>query len=166
MEERPMTAYNLAAVKPKLKKSDPSSRIKWTDSMNSVGARDPRSGSSGPFTQITVQNMTMAQFAEKLQLIAPSYVRTVVLDTTGLEGSYDFSFSFSPFDPAIIFAGRGGVPTPDVPLTPGLAQASDPSGTVTLFDAMEKQLGLKLDSQKRQVPVLVIDHVEQTPTDN
>jgi uncharacterized protein (TIGR03435 family) len=35
-----------------------------------------------------------------------------------------------------------------------------------LFDAVEKQLGLKLDVQKRTYPVLVIDHIEEKPTDN
>jgi uncharacterized protein (TIGR03435 family) len=29
-----------------------------------------------------------------------------------------------------------------------------------------KQLGLKLEKTKRPVPVLVIDHVEEKPTDN
>jgi uncharacterized protein (TIGR03435 family) len=167
MEDRPMTAYTLVAVKPKLKKSDQATRTKWIDSANAP-ARDTRSGNTGPFTQITVQNMTMAQFAEKLQNIAPNYIRTTVLDATGLEGGYDFTFSFSPFDLSQLPnpAGRGGPPAVDAPAAPGTVQASDPSGTVTLFDAVEKQLGLKLEPQKRPVPVLVIDHVEQTPTDN
>jgi uncharacterized protein (TIGR03435 family) len=47
-----------------------------------------------------------------------------------------------------------------------MAEASDPSGAVTLFEAIEKQLGLKLEKQKRPASVLVIDHVEQKPTDN
>jgi uncharacterized protein (TIGR03435 family) len=37
---------------------------------------------------------------------------------------------------------------------------------VSLFEAVDKQLGLKLVEQKRPVPVLVIDHIEQTPTEN
>jgi uncharacterized protein (TIGR03435 family) len=39
-------------------------------------------------------------------------------------------------------------------------------GGVTIFDAVDKQLGLKLVEQKRSVPVLVIDHIEQQPTEN
>jgi len=35
-----------------------------------------------------------------------------------------------------------------------------------LFEAVEKQLGLKLESQKHPMPVIVIDHAEQKPTDN
>ena len=34
------------------------------------------------------------------------------------------------------------------------------------LDAVNKQLGLKLEMQKRPLPVLVIDHVEEKPTDN
>jgi uncharacterized protein (TIGR03435 family) len=31
---------------------------------------------------------------------------------------------------------------------------------------VEKQLGLKLEKQQRSMPVIVIDHIEQKPTDN
>jgi uncharacterized protein (TIGR03435 family) len=37
---------------------------------------------------------------------------------------------------------------------------------MTLFDAMEKQIGIKMEIQKRPMPVLVIDHIEPKPTDN
>ena len=36
----------------------------------------------------------------------------------------------------------------------------------SLFDAVEKQLGLKLEGQKRTYPVFVIDHIDEKPTDN
>jgi len=50
---------------------------------------------------------------------------------------------------------------------PGAAPAaSDPSGSSTIFEAVEKQLGLKLEKQKRPMQVFVIDHLEQKPTDN
>jgi uncharacterized protein (TIGR03435 family) len=35
-----------------------------------------------------------------------------------------------------------------------------------LFDAVSKELGLKLEKQRRPEPVLVIDHIEEKPTDN
>jgi uncharacterized protein (TIGR03435 family) len=44
--------------------------------------------------------------------------------------------------------------------------AADPAGRYTFVEAVEKQLGLKLEKQKRQMPVIVIDHIEQKPTDN
>jgi uncharacterized protein (TIGR03435 family) len=52
--------------------------------------------------------------------------------------------------------GRGGA----------VAEASDPSGSLTLFEAIEKQLGLKLEMQKRPEPVVIIDHLEEKPTEN
>ena len=44
--------------------------------------------------------------------------------------------------------------------------SSDPNGAVSVFDAVNKQLGLKLEKTKRPYPVLVIDHIEETPTEN
>jgi uncharacterized protein (TIGR03435 family) len=41
-----------------------------------------------------------------------------------------------------------------------------PSGALSLFDTLNRQLGLKLDMVKRPMPALVIEHVEQKPTDN
>ena len=55
--------------------------------------------------------------------------------------------------------GRGG-PDPGA-LGAGAPQAADPTGSYTLFEAIEKQLGLKLESQKRPMQVIVIDHLEQ-----
>ena len=43
------------------------------------------------------------------------------------------------------------------------AEAAAPTGSVSFFDAVEKQLGLK---RKRPAPVLVIDHIEEKPTEN
>jgi uncharacterized protein (TIGR03435 family) len=37
---------------------------------------------------------------------------------------------------------------------------------LNIFEAMEKQLGLKLEMHKRPMPVTVIDHIEQKPTEN
>ena len=39
-------------------------------------------------------------------------------------------------------------------------------GGLSLSEALEKQLGLKLETEKRPVSVLVIDHIERKPTDN
>jgi uncharacterized protein (TIGR03435 family) len=48
----------------------------------------------------------------------------------------------------------------------GGAAASDPVGGTSLFDALEKELGLKLEMQKRAYPQRVIDHIEEKPTEN
>jgi uncharacterized protein (TIGR03435 family) len=49
---------------------------------------------------------------------------------------------------------------------PVVSAASDPDGGMTIIEALDKQLGLKLETQKRPMTVTVIDHIEQTPTDN
>ena len=60
-------------------------------------------------------------------------------------------------------AGLRGAPPPGAAAT---VAASDPVGGTSLFDAIDKQLGLKLEAQKRTYPVFVIDHIEEKPTDN
>ena len=46
------------------------------------------------------------------------------------------------------------------------APARDPNGALSFPEAVSRQLGLKLELEKRPAPVLVIDHVEQKPTEN
>jgi uncharacterized protein (TIGR03435 family) len=101
--------------------------------------------------------MTMAQIGVKLQDLAGGYIYSPVLDTTGIPGSYDFTLSFSSVD----LAGGGGAPPAG-----GATGASDPNGALSLFDALTKEMGLKLEKQRRPAPVLVIDHIEEKPTDN
>jgi len=160
MEERPVNAYTLIAVKPKMQKADPQSRTRYKEGPGPDG-KDPRIKNPILARLVTVQNMTMEQFAAKLQNIASGYIHAPVLDATGLEGSWNFTLSFSPAGATLAGApgGRGG----DAP--PGATEAADPSGAVTLFDAIDK-LGLKLQLQKRPASVLVIDHIEQKPTEN
>jgi uncharacterized protein (TIGR03435 family) len=164
METRPVTAYTLMSVKPKMKKADPASHTKYKEGAGADG-RDPRDKNPILGRLVTCQNMTMAQFAEKLKSIAPGYIHTPVLDATGLEGGYDFTLSFSPAGAlqAPGGGGRGGSSPEGPPASGEASSASDPNGAITLFEAIEKQLGLKLSAQKRPVPVLVIDHAEQTP---
>jgi uncharacterized protein (TIGR03435 family) len=166
LEERPVTAYTLTAVKPKMKKADPNTRTKYKEGPGLDG-KDPRDKTPILSRLVTCQNMSMAEFAAKLRDIAPGYIHSPVLDATGLEGGYDFTLSFSPVGLANAppAAGRGGDPAP--PGAAGLLPpASDPNGAISLPEAIEKQLGLKLQSQKRPVQVLVVDHAEQKPTEN
>jgi uncharacterized protein (TIGR03435 family) len=76
-----------------------------------------------------------------------------VADQTGLRaGGYDFDLSFTNSPPA-----RPGAGGPD----PTLPDLSGP----TIFDALRRQLGLRLDDRKAPVDVFVIDHVER-PSEN
>jgi uncharacterized protein (TIGR03435 family) len=167
MEDRPINAYTLLAGKPKMQKADPNSRTRFKEGPAADG-KDPRVKNPVLGRLVTVQNMTMAQFAAKLQQIASGYIHSPVLDATGLEGSWNFTLSFSPAG-ALQNGGRGGggrggdAPPPG---PGGLTEASDPSGAISLPEAIDKQLGLKLEMRKRPVQVLVIDHIEQKPTEN
>lgn len=165
MEERPMSAYTLTALKPKMKKSDPSTRTRYKEGPGADG-KDPRDKNPILSRLVTCQNMTMAEFAAKLQDIASGYIHSPVLDATGLEGGYDFTLSFSAVGLTRGFGGGGRGGPESAPGALDAPAPSDPNGAITLFDAVEKQLGLKLQEQKRPVQVLVIDRADQKPLEN
>jgi uncharacterized protein (TIGR03435 family) len=96
-----------------------------------------------------------------LQGLAPGYIHAPVLDATNLEGSWDFTLSFSTAG-QLQSGGRSG----EAPSAEITNAASDPNGALSLPDAIAKQLGLKMEQTKRPVKVLVIDHVEAKPTEN
>jgi uncharacterized protein (TIGR03435 family) len=168
-EERPMDAYTLVAAKPKMKKADPANRTGFHEGPGPDG-KDPRQTTPALGRLVTCTNLTMAQLAEALPSIAGGYFQTVsrtVLDSTGLEGAYDFTLSFSGAGMAGGEGGRkGGDARPPSGAPGGVGDASDPNGAMTLADAMEKQIGIKLTTVKRPVQVLVIDKVQQKPTEN
>ena len=157
-EDRPVTAYTLLAEKPKMAKADPSNRTGFREGP-APDSKDQRTAILG--RMLTIKNMTMAQFAEDLQRFANGYIRVPVEDTTGLDGLYDFTLTFTPI--GMLNAGRG---RGDAPAGPASADAADPTGAVSLFDAVKQQLGLKLEMRKRPMPVLVIDSIQDKPTDN
>ncbi|HEV3200557.1 MAG TPA: TIGR03435 family protein [Bryobacteraceae bacterium] len=76
-----------------------------------------------------------------------------VLDLTKLKGGYDFDLAYTRELPPGI---------PEGALLNG--EAIDTSGP-SIFEAMQKQLGLKLERQKGPVEIIVIDHAEK-PTEN
>lgn len=153
-EDRPVTAYSLTAGKPKMKKADPASRI-FCRNTNAPAPAPPGT------REIKCQNVTIAQFAERLQFQTQE-LSWPVEDATGLEGTWDLDLTFS-MRAGMSFGGRGGDAGGGSNAVPS---ASDPTGGLTLFEAIEKELGLKLEKQKRTLPVFVIDHIEPKPTDN
>ena len=78
-------------------------------------------------------------------------------DKTGLTGKYDFTLKWTPDEaesPMFRGALGGGASAP----------APDANGP-SIFTALQEQLGLKLESQKGPVEVLVIDHAEKPIAD-
>jgi uncharacterized protein (TIGR03435 family) len=153
-EDRPVSAYSLVAAKPKMKKADPESRT-FCKYANAPAGAPPGS------QLVTCQNVTMEQFADRLEGAAPE-LRWPVLDATGIEGGWDIALTYSRNAGMRMAGGGGGDARP----ADGLPTASEPTGTQTIFEAVEKQLGLKLEMRKRTLPVIVIDHMEQKPTEN
>jgi uncharacterized protein (TIGR03435 family) len=164
IEDRMGDAYSLIAMNPKLTPADPKSRTRCAEGPGPDG-KDPRIANPILNRLITCQNMTMEQFGEQLQSIAGGYIYSTVLDKTGLKGGYDFTLSFSTVNNIL----NSGPP----PSSGSAAQqnamdvtAADPNGAVSLFDAVHRELGLKLEKERRPVPVLVIDQIQETPTPN
>jgi uncharacterized protein (TIGR03435 family) len=164
IEDRPGDAYTLLAGNPKMKKADPTVRASCVLS----GVADPNNSASY-FRQITCRNITMPQFADQLLKLEGSfgeYIKSPVLDATSLTGGYDFVLKFSP-PSALKATAPPPAATSSESSDPTAASApTDPTGAISLFDAINKQLGLKLEKQRRPVPSLVIDHIEEKPTDN
>jgi uncharacterized protein (TIGR03435 family) len=95
----------------------------------------------GTVTQIT-HGYSISDFARSLQTRAGR----VIADRTGLTGTYDIDFET------------------EMPSMPG-QPATPPREGLSLFTALEEQLGLKLESERGPVDVLVIDHVEKPTPD-
>ena len=72
-------------------------------------------------------------------------------DATGLTGKYDYTIYWSASSNLSASATAGTTPPDEGP---------------ALFEALQQQLGLKLESKKAPVQVLVVDHVETKPTEN
>jgi uncharacterized protein (TIGR03435 family) len=94
---------------------------------------------------------SMTQLAAELASMRRE-IEIPVVDQTGLPGWYDFQLSYTP-------ARRL------TSVDPGDRQTPMGSG-VSLFNALQAQLGLKLESRKLPMPVIVVDHVERTPTED
>lgn len=158
-EDRPVDAYTLIAVNPKLTKAaDPTYHTRCGKTPGPDG-KDPRIANPALDQLWYCQNVTMAQTAQMFQeLIAPDYIYNPIQDATGIKGSWDFVLSFS--SARLTMGGMGASPPPEG------ATAPEPIGAVSFFDAVYKQLGLKLETRKRPLPVLVIDHIEEKPTEN
>jgi len=152
-ENREVTVYALmaGAGKPKMTRAD--------DSERSGCKPDP--AAPRPFsniqTMIGCKNTTMTELAQNLQQQANAYIDHPIVDATGLEGGWDFLIGWTP---------KAALQTPQAPSpdqTPGaVVNAAAPNG-ISVFEAVEKELGLKLVKQKRSIPVIVVDHVNEKP---
>jgi uncharacterized protein (TIGR03435 family) len=93
---------------------------------------------------------TMELFAAQLS----SLMKAPVADLTGLTGKYEISlFWISESVPPAAAPGVGGIPS-----------TTDPGPT--LMQALQDQLGLRLEGKKGPVDVVVVEHAERFPVAN
>ncbi|HEX7422723.1 MAG TPA: TIGR03435 family protein, partial [Terriglobales bacterium] len=105
-----------------------------------------KSAPTGTTRSYICQNATLDRLVDRLNDDSGGYLQHKVVDVTGLTGIYDFTLTWTlPFT----------LPGPD----------SGQAG-YTLFEAIDRQLGLKLRLQKHPMPVLIVDHIDRQPTEN
>jgi uncharacterized protein (TIGR03435 family) len=105
--------------------------------------KPPVCGSRGGAGNLSIGGLTMEQIA----LVLTSPAGRQIVNRTGLNGGFDLELKWTQEPPA-------GDRNPAVP-------ATGPS----IFTALEEQLGLKLESTRAPIEVLVIDSVEQPTPD-
>jgi uncharacterized protein (TIGR03435 family) len=153
-ETRQLSVYTLVAAKSAagLREAKPGDTY-----ANGIKANDGRAMTGGVQMSSTPEGVTWVGQAIPMELLVRQLsmeVRRMVVDKTGLMGSYDFTMKFTPerFGTSMASSDETG--------SPSAAPASGPSGP-SVFTAVQEQLGLKLQSGKGPVEVIVIDHIER-----
>src|SRR5208282_231631 len=155
-KELPIYALVVAKGGPKVPEAKPGDTYP-----NGIKRPDGRPvGGAGMMTmgpgQLTGQGVPITFLVQQLS----QQLGRTVLDQTGLKGIYDLTLKWTPDQSSGgMFQGPpGGGPAPDN------APPPDTSGP-SIFTAVQEQLGLKLESTKGPVEILIIDHVAQ-PSEN
>jgi bla regulator protein blaR1 len=151
-EPRELPVYDLVVARSDRRLGPKVSRASFDCGARTTGAPPPR-GPSGEelcsITQgpgrLTVRGYSMARFAGSL--VTP--VQRMVVDKTGLTGPWNLEVLYTPDQP-VALNGAIVPPNPDAP---------------SLFTAVQEQLGLKLESSRGPVEVLVIDRINR-PTED
>jgi uncharacterized protein (TIGR03435 family) len=160
-EQTQADAYVLLPGTPKMKKADPNSRTSCGFGAPE-GEKAVTSTPDSPFDQeFHCQNVTMDQFADVAQSLAGYEIKNRVPNKTGLAGSYDFTVFYTTTRKLRV----------DIKAAADAAKEAgdtsvEPVAGVSLEDAIRKQLGLRLEKQPLTLPALVLEHIEQTPTEN
>jgi bla regulator protein blaR1 len=114
-----------------------------------VGER-PECAMMAGLSSIVAGGVTIDEFARLLS----GRVNRPVVNKTGLSGNYAFTLEFTPDQMPPPGAVPPGVPSPPI----------NPDGP-SIFTAIQEQLGLKLDSARGAVEMVVIDSVDQPTSD-
>jgi len=157
--ELPVYALSIAKSGPKLQKAD----CVMFDPQNpppppASGAKRPNFcgniniGASGSNRTLDAAGVTMQTLIE---VGLSSIVGRTVVDKTGLTDTFNVHLEWAPDVPMPALQAAGGANDPG-----SSAPSTDNLGP-SIFSAIQEQLGLKLESTKGPVEVLVIDHVEK-----
>ena len=104
----------------------------------------------GMGTMVNCRNYTMPDFAMDLNQ-ATGFFDHPIVDASGLKGGWNFMIGWS-----------SGSQVPRPPNANQTNEAADPTG-ITSYEAVERLTGLKLVKQKRSIPVIIVDHVDEKP---
>jgi uncharacterized protein (TIGR03435 family) len=106
--------------------------------------------------RLVAKKVTMGYLADSLA----RFVDRPVVDMTDLKGTYDLTLAYNLDDVRALILSSA---PPGTPLPPRQADVGDTA--VSLMDSLQA-LGLKLEARKAPLDMLVIDHIEKTPTAN
>lgn len=163
-EEREVRGYSLVSDGAhKLTKADPATRTRCASPPPTA---TPTVSAGGPSQTLVCQNITMSEFSDQLLRIGGGFFQVPVLDETKLEGRWNFTISFSPPGLAQALANARALSPGAIAGGGAAGTASDPTGVMTLEEAIDRQMGLKLRARQRQGRLLVVDYVEDTPAAN
>jgi uncharacterized protein (TIGR03435 family) len=158
-ETRETPVYTLSAAKGGLKLSASKEKCEPIDDR----APSPASalGKTAPCGRFFARLVIPKAQLDGVQVAMPGLVRLLsnllwrpVIDKTGYTGTFDAHLDFAADDALGIL---GGPYRPDVPLPP---EHNEP-GAQSIYTAMREQLGLKLESARGPVEMIVIDRIER-----
>lgn len=143
-ETREMQRFELVVARPAAGLKPSAGTCAPPGSERAAGDARPRCGftyppDSGELQRMVAAGVRLADLTRRLQ----GLVQAIVVDKTGLTGSYDFRLDYLPRD---------------------LQRQLDAGAGVTIFTALPEQIGLRLEPTRGPVEVVVIDRVER-PTE-
>lgn len=145
-QARELPVYDLVVAKT-------GSKLKTSSCIAEAGTPDNCAGSAFGPASVTGASLSMAQVAAALS----NALQRPVIDKTGMAGTFDVRLKWTQDQSTPGFYAPG--------LAPSQSELPSDGPNGSIFTAIQEQLGLKLESARGLVDVLVIDHLAP-PTPN